>query len=68
VTHDLWAVIRAPPGVFTARDTGDQKWLREPFSLNASVVRCLPSAIDRSSVSWFVGAAAMQAVPSMCIR
>ena len=36
--------MSTPAPLRRARDTGAQKWLRDPASLKASVVRCLPSA------------------------
>src|SRR5208282_2778955 len=53
-----------------ARDTGAQKWLREPDSLNASVVRCRPADISfRVSSTAAAGRAeAIVALAHQCIR
>ena len=41
--------VIAVTALFFAWLTGAQKWLREPFSLNASVDRCLPAAMSFST-------------------
>ena len=49
VTHDLSASTTMPAPSGAARETCAQKWLREPRSENAIVVRCSPAAIARSA-------------------
>ena len=53
-----------------ARDTGAQKWLRDPASLNASVDKCRPAAISLSVGATVASlrAAAIVAVAQTCIR
>ncbi len=51
VTHDFVASVDHAPPDSTSADTGDQKCDREPFSENASVVRCLPDAMSFRSAS-----------------
>lgn len=62
----MWAC--AP--CLVARETGAQKWLRDPFSLNARVVKCSPAAMRFNVAAWLAdgAAAAMHAVPMTCIR
>jgi hypothetical protein len=59
-----------PDGDRFACDTGAQKWLREPFSLNASVPSFEPDANDdrSSSLGSVGGAAAVAAEAARCIR
>jgi hypothetical protein len=47
VTKDFSAAIRPSPSGPESWLTGAQKWLRDPFSLKASVPRQVPSAIAR---------------------
>ena len=46
--YDFFALTRTEPLTASARLTGIQKWLREPCSLNASVLRCRPIAAARN--------------------
>jgi hypothetical protein len=45
VTNVLRLAIRTPSPSATAVPSAAQNWLRDPGSLNASVVRCVPAAI-----------------------
>ncbi len=45
VTQDFWAFRTTFPPSSVAWLAGAQKWLREPCSLHASVLRCLPATI-----------------------
>jgi len=72
VTQDLRALSMTPPGVRKARESGAQKWLREPASLKARVVRCLPRAMSastasRAGVGFVVAPAAMTWLAQTCI-
>ena len=61
--------MSTPAPLRRARDTGAQKWLRDPASLNASVVRCLPAPISfsTSSVAAWGRAASIVAIPQTCM-
>jgi hypothetical protein len=53
-----------------ARETGAQKWLRDPASLNAKVVRCLPAEMSLSVCATAAPgrAAAIVALAHTCIK
>ena len=56
--------------VSSARETGAQKWLRDPVSLNASVDKCRPAAISFSvgATAAPLRAAAIVAAAQPCMR
>ena len=72
VTHDFLALRCTPFAFRCARDTGAQKWLREPASLKASVDKCLPAPISRNIGATVSAApecaAEIVAAPRICMR
>ncbi len=51
MTQDFLAFSTTPPAAREALERGAQKWLRDPASLKARVVRCLPRAMSASAAS-----------------